>query len=220
MNKNWFTRKHQEDIDPVYLSNMIRATKYFTGWFKGCFDTSYERMLKRMHHMACANGYRGSHGNGSDVDDKWRQHWSSDWMLKKEWYTGVCELPGRMITPRVEHVPTGVDHHWLEVIDGGYKLHLSNAKFVPHYVYALSGLMSYMKRSNSPVLLANYMHLFIITHPFERVNFSVCMAQVNAILDMNGYETLYHEYIDFACFLYDSDIIEKMFVSRLCKKES
>ena len=216
MNKNWFTRKHQgEDIDPVYLSNMIKATEYFIGWFKGYFNTSYERMLKRMHHMACANGYGGSQGSSPErVSDKWRQDWQSDWLLKKEWYANTGY--GLTISPSVRYLP--MRSHWLHTKEKGYELHLSGAKFVLRNVEILGMLMGKLETKFDPVLLADYMHVFVVTHPFEKVNFSICMAQVNAILDMNGYETLYHEYMDFACFLYDSDIIEKMFVSRLCKK--
>ena len=217
MNKNWFTRKHQEDIDPTYLSNMTKATEYFTGWYKGYFDTSYERMLKRMHHIACANGYRGCVGGkyNRQVDDGYRRFSAAGLILKKEWYTGVV---GRStIRPNVRYLPTC--SHWLHVREKGYELHLSDEKFVPRNVGILDMLMDRTQEFD-PVLLADYMHVFVVTHPFERVNFSICMAQVNAILDMNGYETLYHEYMDFACFLYDSDIIEKMFVSRLCKKSN
>ncbi len=221
MNKNWFTRKHQESIDSVYLSNMIRATEYFTSWFKRYFDTSYERMLKRMHHMACANGYRGCTGGSlGRVDDEWRQFSCGDVMLDKKWYTGVQTSYDPMIIKPVVKTMPKMARHWLRDTGNFYELNLPDEMFISWYIEQLSTLMDDLKRDLDPVLLAGYMHLFIIAHPFEKVNFSICMAQVNAILDMNGYETLYHEYMDFACFLYDSDIIEKMFVSRLSKKSN
>ena len=161
MNKNWFTRKHQgEDIDPIYLSNMIKATEYFIGWFKGYFDTSYERMLKRMHHMACANGYKGCTGGkyNRQVDDGYRR-FHAGILLKKEWYVGVSGYQAwwpKLGGPKW-HRPTGTISHRIEGTDDGYKLYLPDAKLVPRYVHALGNLICGLRHEFDPVLLADYM---------------------------------------------------------------
>lgn len=74
--------------------------------------------------------------------------------------------------------------------------------------------MNEIKQDNELTLLARYMQLFVIGHPFEKVNFSICMAQINAILYIRNCKTLYHEYMDFECFLYDTDVIEEKFMKK------
>jgi len=60
--------------------------------------------------------------------------------------------------------------------------------------------------------LAEYIQLFVIAHPFERINYSILMAQVNAMLVTKKCKPIHHGYLDFDCFIYSSDIIEKAFI--------
>ncbi len=213
MDKNWFTRFHQEEIDPVYLSNMIRATEYFVGWFNNCPSVTYTKMLIKMHRIVC-DGYKGCSGGKAshNVSHEFRDFsWCGDsFILKREWfnetlvqcYPSVHGTAGSFLT-----------HGLVSCNDGGgdYTLVLVGHEHTPSLLQTLGTMMDALWDEFSLVTLARYIHLFVITHPFNKVNFSLCMAQVNALLDVNGYNTIYHEYLDFKCFAYDGDVIEDIF---------
>ena len=221
-----FTRFQQKDIDQTYLKNMTEATQFFMEWFKNG-SSSYQEMLIKMHQIAINEyaGYTNSTKVVGNVRSLFRNHTEVPNIqqpnLKKEWYN--IDLTGQTYRfPRIKGIPMHLSHHVVN-LEEGYKLILPEAKMVPYYLCKLASRMGDLKQvvnhfdilNKAPKLLANYMNIFVIGHPFEKVNFSICMAQVNAILYMWGYETLYHEYMDFDCFLYDSDVIENNFIRRL-----
>lgn len=209
MDKDWFTRFEQDHIDLIYLNNMLKATTYFIDWFN---DNSipYYDMLIKMHSMAI-DGYRGCSGGCHDgpVSNEFRNFSTGNFLLKKEWFDNIDDRSIRR--PKVKNI-SGEASHWIKNLDSGYELHLSHPKYVPDYIHLLDELMCGIRQEFNLKLLANYIQLFVVIHPFNKVNFSVCMAQVNALLDTHGYNIIYHEYLDFKCFMYDYDIIEKLFV--------
>lgn len=220
MMREWFTRFPQEAIDPVYLNSITEATKFFMNWFSNGV-VSYTTMLAKMHKIVSKNGYSGytcskgplviNNGFRSDKPTAWYP------TLKKEWFTGIPNDP--IIKPKVKNVPLGQEH-WLQNLDEGYQLHLPDGKYVHNYLDLLDRTMKEIRLpygSNLLVALANYMQLFVVAHPFEKINFSICMAQINAILYMKGYETLYHGWMDFECFLYNYTDIEFKFVAQYLK---
>jgi hypothetical protein len=219
MNQDWFTRIEQDTIDQTYLDNMVTATKYFIDWWR--FQTvPYQDMLIGMHRIV-ARGYSGYTNTHREkiyvVRSKFRGDVGNVWypILKKDWYK--VTHTAKIIRPRVKHVPPDKSH-WLDNEEDGYVLHLPHEKHVRMYVELMEVLMLRLKQGVCLTTLANYMNLFVIGHPFERINYSICMAQINAVLWLNGYEPMLHDYMDFKCFLFDSDIIEKHFISRVKSK--
>lgn len=219
--REWFTRFPQKNINQIYLDNITRATKFFMDWF--CNGTiPYTTMLAKMHKIV-SDGYSGYTCNHGPlvVNKGFRGANTTKWypILKKEWFTDIPNVP--VIRPKIKNIPIE-QSHWLQNLDEGYQLHLPDGKYVCNYLKLMSRLMNNLMDSFrqspdelNPVTLANYMQLFVVGHPFEKINFSICMAQVNAILYMRGYKTLYHEFMDFECFLYDYDVIENKFVKQV-----
>ncbi len=75
MDKNWFTRFKQKNVDPRYLKNMNEATNYFSSWFSGRHESSYTLMLTSMHQLATRDGYSGftnTHGPIVPIDSAFR----------------------------------------------------------------------------------------------------------------------------------------------------
>lgn len=222
-----FTRFPQKDAYSEYLRNITKATEFFIEWFRSEFSISYREMLIKMHQIV-TNGYGGYTGGSTEkVRSLFRNHSGvpkiKQSILKKEWYN--IDLTGQQYRfPQIKGIPIHLSHHVIN-LDEGYKLILPKAKMVPYYLCKLesrmNALIPYCVKPGiyHLHLLVNYMNVFVIAHPFEKVNFSICMAQVNAILYMWGYDTLYHEYMDFECFLYDSDVIEDNFVRRIAKRK-
>lgn len=68
-------------------------------------------------------------------------------------------------------------------------------------------------------LLADYIHLWITGHIFQRGNFSLGMAQVNFILKNHGYETINHEYLDELGLLNSKEQFRKIFKSMVMKHQ-
>lgn len=212
MNKNWFTRFEQPDVDDTYFHNMMEATAYFRKWFVHSGDVTYKDMLQKMHEMV-GDGYQGytnsnyilkvSHGFRGDRRTTWYP------ILKKKWFD--IETNEEIIRPVVKSVPNFMTHY-LENTDEGYVLHLPDGKYVRNYLFILKWAMVNLKRRVSLEQLARYIQLFVIGHPFEKINYSICMAQVNAILDWAGHKTVFHGWLDFECFVYDYDRIEKNFI--------
>lgn len=82
---------------------------------------------------------------------------------------------------------------------------------MPAFLGVMADIMEQLKSEFSIPLLANYIQYFVIGHPFKAINFSICMAQVNALLYLAGFDPIYHEHLDFACFVYDYYRIEAIF---------
>lgn len=213
MNKNWFTRFEQPELDDTYFHNMVDATAYFRKWFLEDSDVSYKDMLVKMHEIVASDGYQG-HTNSNyilQVCHGFRGDNRTTWypVLKKKWFDNVVDEP--IIRPVVNCVPSWMSHHLVNT-DEGYELHLSDGKYVRNYLYMLKAVMRNLRHVVTLKELAAYIQLFVIGHPFEKVNYSICMAQVNAILDWAGYRPTYHGWLDFECFVYDYDRIEKNFI--------
>lgn len=68
-------------------------------------------------------------------------------------------------------------------------------------------------------LLGYYIQLGVICHPFEKVNFSLIMSQVNYILKVWNYTPISHGYLDFECFLNSTNIIIKRFKKRVINEK-
>jgi len=221
MNKEWFTRFPQEHVDQTYLDNITKITKFFINWFRGR-DFSYREMLTQMHKMMSIN-YQG-YTNGNYIlksSSGFRGEQSTTWypILRKEWFVGVSQRYP-IIRPKIKYVPIGMGH-WIEDKDEGYVLHLPDGKYVYYYLAMMEMLMYSLRREKFNYrMLANYINLFVIGHPFERINFSICMAQVNAILSIWNCKTIYHGYLDFECFMYDYDKIEEIFINSLEKDQN
>lgn len=221
----WFTRFPQKVIDPIYLNNMIEATKLFINWFRNIISnfsyssTEYAAMLSKMHKIV-SNGYSGyTHSNGPLIENNdFRDATGWNPVLQKSWFVDIPDT--LIIRPALKYILSD-QSHWLENLGENYILHLPDAKYVPYYLGILAKLMNEMRwayfhqKELDLVNLANYMQLFVVGHPFKKINFSICMAQINAILYLNQYKYLYHEYMDFACFVYNYNIIEDMFVGRV-----
>ncbi len=218
MDKHWFTRFYQKDIDQKYLNNMCKATMFFMNWFT-CSDTSYKDMLVKMHEIA-TDGYQGYTNSNYllVVSNGFRGDRTTTWypILKKKWFSGIGDKP--IIRPEVKGFPKWMSH-WLENTDEGYVLHLPDSGFVQNYLHKLAQVMERLKSGITLAMLARYIQLFVIAHPFEKVNYSILMAQVSALLVKKGCKPMYHGYLDFECFVYDYDKIEKTFIDMVGKAD-
>ncbi len=222
----WFTRFKQSRIDSQYLTNMIEATEFFTKWAFGPVAQGFNAMLQDMHRIASAGGYTG-HTNRSDnhsplvsVAGQFRGMNKESWrpLLKKKWFATLHDDDGLDIWPELDAINLQELHHLVNR-DDGYELHLPHERNVPMFLTAMAETMSKLKDRFSVSALANYIQYFVVGHPFERVNFSVCMAQVNAVLWNYGYEPIYHEYLDFECFVYDCDVIKNIVNDKLKRRQ-
>lgn len=219
MNKNWFTRFKQKSIDPRYLKNIIEATNYFQSWFSGKHAASFTDMLTTMHRLAIRGGYMGHTTTdgpivplGSGFRGVNREAWRP--LLKKKWFKNV-EVIESAIYPTLRTINLRENHYLIER-KNGYELHLPHEDRVPDFLWRMETIMETLRHAVfSAELLAEYIQLFVVGHPFEKVNYSICMAQVNAILDYYGYKPLLHQWFDFDCFVYDYDRIEEIFETRL-----
>ncbi len=219
--KNWFTRFEQADVDPQYLVNMKDATNYFQAWFSGRHEAGFHTMLASMHRLASRGGYVGYTNNEGPqiaLTSHFRGRNKEAWrpLLKKEWFGDVKIHDGR-ISPVVKSTWLRGSHHLVNR-PGGYELHLPDDRYVLEYLTYMESAMASLRLRFCAGTLANYIQYFVVGHPFERINFSICMAQVNAILWHYGYEPLHHGWFDFECFVYDYDRIETSFGSRIKKR--
>jgi len=148
--------------------------------------------------------------------------------LKKEWYNKELKKYklkfGDIIRPTINGIH-GFAWHRISNTHNGLSLELPANENVKYYLILMSNLMLQIKalikdRANGNMwwycrpfqgtlinLLGHYIHLFVIGHPFEKVNFSLCMMQVNHILDKTLGKSVYHEYLDFKCFMNDTNTI-------------
>jgi hypothetical protein len=132
--------------------------------------------------------------------------------LKKEWYQ--TETNRKALFPKIKNIPNSVTH---KIIDVGksYQLFLPGAQYLNQYLANMENVMDDIKRGADLRALAHYMHLFVIAHPFEKINNSICMAQINTILKLKGYSDIFHKYLDFDCFVYDYPRIEEKFITEV-----
>jgi hypothetical protein len=95
-----------------------------------------------------------------------------------------------MIKPKLK---AALNHtHYLLTKPEGYELYLTDPETVPVFLAEMEQVMEEFSLEK----LANYIQYFVIGHPFQKVNFSICMAQVNVILSTVSL----NPYLDFACF--------------------
>ena len=213
-----FTRFEQDHIDPQYVANMKAASEYFESWLQQQAPLGFNAMLTAMRGFASRCGYAGyTHTDGPQVTitgqfrgvnkEAWRP------LLKKEWFDGV-EVQSGNIWPVLRAAELRDTHHLIDK-PGGYELYLPHESLVPVFLDTMANTMAALKQGFCAACLADYIQYFVVGHPFEKINFSICMAQVNVILRLNGFEPIYHEYLDFECFVYDYDRIEEILSSKL-----
>ena len=220
ISQNWFTRFEQKDVRPSYLENMRAATEYFMEWF--VIGDDYLGMLTHMHRLATRRGYSGftnTRGPIVPIDSAFRGVNREAWrpLLKKDWFKDINVY----MTGKIKPCLAAIDlqgSHWLVDRQQGYELHLPHENRVLDYLAQLAKLMDILRSEFDAKIMANYVQTFVVGHPFERVNYSVCMAQVNAMLWHYGYKTFFHGYFDFDCFMYDYPRIEKIFQAKLEKR--
>jgi len=220
MNKSWFTRFEQDHVDPQYLKNMEDATHYFQSWFSGRHEARFCDMLMSMHKLVSAGGYTGftnTDGPYVATTSQFRGVTKDSWrpLLKKGWFKGLPNTEKIVPVFRAERL-TGTLH--LVNLPTGYELHLPHEDHVFAFLSEMQDCMFVLRDTFCAELLANYIQYFVAGHPFERINFSICMAQVNAILYHYGWEPLHHEYFDFDCFAYDYGRLETKFLTRLKRR--
>lgn len=209
MNKNWFTRFYQEGIDSNYLHNMIELTQHFIGWFKWG-KISYAEMLLESHEIATQD-YMGYTKGNSEPHKGFRTTDIPVVALNKKWY--VNEKTHDFI-PKIPSVSV-VHRHRIEISKSAYLLNLPLANYLPVYLYNMDRVVGELRHEIKLEKLAEYIQLFVIGHPFYKVNFSICMAQVNTLLSLAGYSPIYHGYLDFNCFLYDYDMLKEIFINKV-----
>ncbi len=66
-------------------------------------------------------------------------------------------------------------------------------------------------------LLADYVQLFSVSLPFDRINFSQAMIQVNYILMRQGYQGISHGALDYLAMTYSSHEYRKIFESAVTR---
>lgn len=213
-----FTRFEQDHIDPQYVANMKAASEYFESWLQQQAPRGFNAMLLGMHKIASRCGYAGytrSNGPQVTVTGQFRGVNKEAWrpLLKKEWFDGV-EVQSGYVCPVLRAAELRDTHHLIDK-PGGYELYLPHESLVPIFLDAMANTMAALKQGFCAAALANHIQYFVVGHPFEKINFSICMAQVNVILRLNGFEPIYHEYLDFECFVYDYDRIEEILSSKL-----
>lgn len=206
-----YTRFPQEHIDKEYLRNMEEVTAYFIRWFEDG-DIAFDEMLVELHILASHGGYTGYTNCEAPmvIDHLFRGKPGTSWrpVLKKSWYSYVPDR--KRIYPVLKDSSVRNIHYVLNKPEG-YELYLPHEKYVSRFLGLMSEIMEGLKNGFSTKRLANYIQYFVIGHPFKAINFSICMAQVNTILYLAGRQPIYHRHLDFACFVYSYDRIEKIF---------
>jgi len=147
--------------------------------------------------------------------------------LKKEWYKE--ELANfnlnniKKIQPNIDSVPVFARHKLINK-ENVLVLHLPQNHLLKYYLIPMYKILNKIKNyylSNNKEealdLLGHYIQLFVIGHPFEKVNFSICMIQINTLLNLFFQKDIYHEYLDFKCFLLDTKVIIKEFKKMIRK---
>lgn len=196
--------------------------------------------LKAQHKVMIRRGYKGNTKSSmtnrpiiNALRDEPEFHYRrlNKPKLKKEWYKKELKKyklqPNQIICPKIDYVPRFAWHQVSNLSDG-LLLSLPDNHFLQYYLIPMARIMrklkSYIRAYHGSTvkhiyeiqilkLLGQYIHLFIVGHPFEKVNFSLCMMQVNYILNRTIGKSIYHEFLDFKCFMNDTDTIINEFKS-------
>lgn len=245
-NINWFIRfPNQKKVNKSYIINCCKSldcsfAHYFLNGYKQ-FENDYRRMLKYSHVLMTSDGYSGNTKSKSCIGvplNDFRNEIVNkidNPILKKEWYKE--ELKNYKQKRKVYNIKVkNINNRYsatVEDVGNGLKLYLPRAKYIDIYIKNMFLVMEQLRALSFAHLicgqsiskrklikyLGHYIHLFAICHPFEKVNFSICMAQVNWILNLFELPTVNHEYLDFKCFMNTTNGIVKE-LNRMIKNAS
>jgi len=217
---------NQKYISKSYITNMKEADIFFNKWFWGTIKMSFRDMLKTQHSIIVGDNYTG-HTNPvtnippkSIIRDECKIELHKP-LLKKEWYTEELKkynFPLNVETKiKVDKIKFRKCHKITNTEDG-IKLCLPDARHVKCYIIEMEKIMKEFENYsivNVPkklfTLLGTYIHMGVICHPFEKVNFSLIMLQVNFILRHFEFNPISHDYLDFECFMKPTEEIIKSF---------
>jgi hypothetical protein len=216
--------KNQPFIDTSYINNIKKSLNIvFIPYFHKQLKMSFKDMLKAQHKLIVNNTYAG-HTNPINKIPKslFRQEIDiklNTPILKKEWYTEelkkINPLLHDIIKVEIKDIPNYM-WHYVENTENGLKLYLPDNKYVNYYLNKMKTIMLRLKNGEKSLyLLGHYIQLGVICHPFEKVNFSLIMSQVNYILTLWGFEGISHGYLDFECFLNSTDTVIQKFKEKI-----
>lgn len=217
----------QKDINKTYIKNISESVNIFEDYFHKRSDLSFRNMLKKQHKRIVSNNYAGF---TNPVDKIPKSLFRNEIdiqlhtpLLKKEWYVEELKnlnlLINDLIKIEIKDIPKYMWHS-VENTNDGLKLYLPKNEYVDFYLNKMETVMSKLINGEKSLdLLGYYIQLGVICHPFEKVNFSLIMSQVNYILKLWNYIPISHGYLDFECFLNSTDIIIKKFKERVYSKE-
>ncbi len=212
--------KDQKNINIEYINNIRKSIdNIFAPYFNKCLNISFRDMLKAQHKHIVNNIYRGYTNPINKVPKSLiRDEINVSLhvpLLKKEWYINelkhIKSYISETIKVEIFDIPKKMWHH-VDNTKEGLRLYLPQSKYVKHYLNQMNKIMNYFREGHQSLdALAYYIQLGVICHPFEKVNFSLIMSQVNYILNLWGYNPINHEYLDFECFLNPTEKIIKSF---------
>lgn len=209
-------RPNQKYINKTYIENMKKADEFFNKWWWGTEKMSFRDMLKKQHSIIVGDTYTGytTPVTGicppSLIRDE-LQITLHEPMLKKEWYTDELNKRNFPLNTETKIKVDKIKYrkcHKVTNTEDGIKLRLPDAKHVKCYIIEMEKILKEFEvyaPNNVPkklfIWLGTYIHLGVICHPFEKVNFSLIMLQVNFILNNFGFNSISHDYLDFDCFM-------------------
>ncbi|MHA1437966.1 MAG: hypothetical protein ACTSPD_10350 [Promethearchaeota archaeon] len=214
-----------EEVFIPYMTEYIRQPKTISEAHR-----LFRQILKTQHKIIVGEHYKGytkypkmdrlpSNRIRDDIPIKIQKP-----ILKKEWYReelknyNLKRGEKRTIVVKSMFPKSG---HTIEDVGDGLKLYFPDIVYVDFYLGRMAQIMALISSSYPFIrcsgtrdeidqllnLLGWYIHLFVICHPFEKVNFSLCMTQVNYILIRLGHQGISHGYLDFKCFLNDTETV-------------
>jgi hypothetical protein len=213
----------QTDIDKTYIENISESVKIFAGYFHRELNISFKEMLRKQHKRIVNGSYAGFTNPVNKIPESLFRHEIdvklNTPILKKEWYVEELKALNLSINDSIRIKISGLPPimwHSIENTNNGLKLYLPDNKYVDYYLDKMEFVMNRLMDGNLSLnLLGHYLQLGVICHPFEKVNFSLIMSQVNYILKFWGYTPISHGYLDFECFLNSTDEIIKKFKERV-----
>jgi len=214
----------QTDINQTYIDNInVSIDTIFATYFNKQSKLSFREMLKSQHKRIVNNNYAG-YTNPIDKIPKSLFRNEIDVklhipLLKKEWYVeelkNINPSINDLIKIKIADVPSFMWHS-VENTNDGLRLYLPKNEYVYYYLDKMEMVMNKLMNGESSLyLLGYYIQLAVICHPFEKVNFSLIMSQVNYILKLWNYVPISHGYLDFECFLNPTDIVIKKFKEKV-----
>ena len=213
----------QTDINKTYIKNISESVSIFEDYFHKCSNISFRNMMKKQHKRIVNNNYAG-YTNPINKIPRSLFRYETDVklhtpLLKKEWYVEELKNLNTTINDLIKIKITGIPiymWHSVKNTDTGLRLYLPKNKYVPYYLDKMETVMNRLRNGESSLyLLGYYIQLAVICHPFEKVNFSLIMSQVNYILKLWNYVPISHGYLDFECFLNPTDIVIKKFKEKV-----